>query len=391
MSPFLRQTLLVVLGCATISVPRSATAARYCLVPPPTLNEAFVRSNTAVLARWVSGEEPADGLPGRSVYEVIQVPRAGARALKPHDRITVPHFRNGKKLTFALILGAMSKQASVEWSAPLEVDSALYNYIVRAPARDADAGERALYYLDFLEDANKTLAGDALIELTAIPIHQLIACAHRFPRDLLRSALCNPDIDPARISIYALMLGLCGDNEDAEIMIEKITEPADDFRPGIESVMTAYLLLTGERGLERIEQLKLHDENQPFSETYAAVEAVRFLWTYGECRIPRVRLQAALHPLIDRPEEADLVIAHLSRWKDWSVQPRLMKLFGAGDHDITCIKRAIIRYMIASTRDVPAGEDSALPHAVNGARNLDELRRREPRLVEQCEWQFTVK
>src|SRR5262245_54165216 len=101
-------------------------------------------------------------------------------------------------------------------------------------------------------------------------------------------------------------------------MMDKIAEPAGEFRAGIEAVMAAYLLLRGERGLQVIEELKLHDKTQPFSETYAAMEAVRFLWQYGDCRIARGRLQAALHPMIDRPEVADLVICCLARWKDWS-------------------------------------------------------------------------
>ncbi len=392
--PFQRLTLLIVLGCAAWGVfnPGTVEAAPICLGPRPTLNEQFVRSDTAVLARWLSGEEPAEGSPGSTVFEVVQVPRAGGQPVKRRDRITLHPFRNAKKGSLALILATRSKQASTEWSAPLEVDTVLYNYIVRAPARDAEGGERLLYYLGFIEHANKTIAEDAFAELTAIPMESLVAHADDLPRDLLRHSLRNPDLNPARIALYALMLGLCGDGEDAAFMREKIAEPVDGFRLGIDGVMAAYLLLTGERGLEVIEQLKLHDKNQPFSETYAALQAVRFLWTYGDGRLTRVRLQEALHPLIDRPEVADLVIADLSRWKDWSVQPRLMELFGAKDHNIPCIKRAIIRYMIWSTRDVPAGGEHANPlHAVNGASNLDELRLREPQFVEQCERHFSLK
>jgi hypothetical protein len=242
------------------------------------------------------------------------------------------------------------------------------------------------YFLSAIDHPNKTIAGDAFAELSAIPIKQVVTRAGDLPRDFLRASLRDPDLNPTRLSLFALMLGLCGNGEDAALMIDTIAEPSEDFRIGIEGMIAGYLLLTGEEGLEVIEELMLREKNASFADVYAVLYAVRVLWNSGDSRIPLERLQAAVYPLIDRAELTDLVINELTRWKDWSVQPRLMQLYGAGAYDIPSIKRAIIRYMIASTKDVPAGSEKAVPlHAANGARHLDELRRRDPRLVEQCE------
>ncbi|HEY2250092.1 MAG TPA: hypothetical protein VGH74_03485, partial [Planctomycetaceae bacterium] len=109
-------------------------------------------------------------------------------------------------------------------------------------------------------------------------------------------------------------------------------------------------------------------------------------WTYGDGRISGERLKTSMRLLLDRPEVADLVIGDLTRWKDWSLQPRLMELYGADEYNIPSMKRAIIRYMIASTKDVPAGGGEKPPkHATDGARYLEELRNKDSKMVNDAE------
>src|SRR5262249_44376298 len=146
--------------------------------------------------------------------------------------------------------------------------------------------------------------------------------ARQFPRGSLRKWVVSPTVPPSRTGLYGLMLGLCGTEEDAALMQQKITETSDGFRLGIEGVMGGYLLLTGEKGLEIVERSKLQSKEAPFRETYAAMQALRFLWQSGAGKTPADRLKTSMRLLLDRPEVSDLVIADLARWKDWSVQPR---------------------------------------------------------------------
>jgi hypothetical protein len=91
--------------------------------------------------------------------------------------------------------------------------------------------------------------------------------------------------------------------------------------------------------------------------------------------------------LLDRPELADLVIADLARWKDWEIQDRLMKLYGAADYNIPSIKRAIVRFMVASTKDgVPKDSSKAIPeHVTKGKKFVELLRKKDPKTVGQAE------
>jgi hypothetical protein len=130
----------------------------------------------------------------------------------------------------------------------------------------------------------------------------------------------------------------------------------------------------------------------PFSETYSAMQSLRFMWTYGDGRISKDRLRQSMRVLLSRPELSDLVIADLARWKDWSVQDRLMGYYGADDYDIPSIKRAIVRYMLAATKDMPKGDDVPMPEHVRKAKkNLVELRERDPKTVREAERFFFLR
>ena len=134
--------------------------------------------------------------------------------------------------------------------------------------------------------------------------------------------------------------------------------------------MSGYLIITGEEGLKVLEDEKMkkktfvdkdgEEQKLPFSEVYATMQTLRFLWTYEPDRIPKSRLKQSMRTLLDRPELADLVIADLARWKDWEVQEQLMAMYDEEDFDIPSIKRAIVRYMFYCSKDTiePAEESS---------------------------------
>jgi hypothetical protein len=157
-------------------------------------------------------------------------------------------------------------------------------------------------------------------------------------------------------------------------------------------VMAGYLLLTREKGLDVLDSAKLINTEVPFSETYAAMQALRFMWTYGDGAISKERLRQSMRLLLDRPELADLVIADLARWKDWSVQGRLMEVYDEEGYDIPSTRRAIVRYLLACTKDVPKGDNAEIPESAKQAqKHLETLRERDPKTVTDAERFFFIR
>lgn len=427
-----------------------ASAARccpFCSAPSLTLAEQMAQADAAVLVQWVGGKKATDKSAGETVYEIRQIVRNHKNELKVGGRVTLPRYRESKVGDLFLLVG--SKGVTIEWASPLEVTETSFNYVAQAPSPETPTAKRLAYYVKFLEYPDQMISNDAYGEFANAPYADITQLAEKLPREKIRSWITNKDTPQTRMGLYGLLIGLCGNDEDAKILEGKILEKTEDFRLGIDGLMSGYLLLTGEKGMSVLDEHKLKNRDVPFSETYAAMQALRFMWKYSEGRIEKDRLRASMRILLDRPELADLVIADLARWKDWEVQDRLMALYiqalaaapekeeptenetskdepknpkdtkqdaifremwvkafgekewvGAGSQGesfgVPSIKRAIVRYMLVSTKDVPdeatSGEESVLPeHAKKGQKYVDMLRKLDEKTVAQAERFFFLK
>ncbi|MFP6767926.1 MAG: hypothetical protein VB859_07140 [Planctomycetaceae bacterium] len=389
----------------------------FCSAPSLTLAEQLSQADAAALVMWVDAkkarEQDGKRLPSKTTYEIRQVVRNARGAVKTGDRVSLSRFRSGKKGDLFLLLG--SKATKVEWGSPLPITETSYQYIVQAPSPEAPAAKRLAYFMRFLEFPDRQIADDAYAEFANAPYKDISSVRKLIPRKKVLRWITNSNTPPTRTGLYGLLMGLSGNASDAALMRKLIASPTEEFRLGIDGVISGYLLLAGEKGLPLIEQLKLKnqylvDENGkvltdkkgrkklvPFSETYASMQALRFMWTYGDSRIAKERLRKSMRILLERPELADLVIADLARWKDWSIQDRLMAMYNAKDYNVPAIKRAIVRYMLVSTKDVPKGTPKDAPaadlpkHVQAGQVHLATLRKKDPKTVRDAERFFFLK
>jgi hypothetical protein len=430
-----RVVSVVLVAAALVAVPATAWSCPFCSAPSQTLAEQVAQSDGVALVQWVEAKPAKEQNPGSSTYEVLQALKSPAQSVKKGDRVHLPRFRAGKKGDLFLLLGTKAgKGDQVEWSSPLEITETAFNYVAQAPSPEVPTARRLAYFVKFLEFPDQLISNDAYAEFANAPYRDIAAVAELLPSEKIRGWLQRPETPQTRLGLYGLLLGLSGNGEDAQVLADKIAKNSEDFRIGIDGMISGYLLLTGEPGLEKIDEWKFKDRKVAFSETYAAMMGLRFMWQYAGGRIPNERLMQSMRLLLDRPELADLVIADLARWNDWSVQDRLMGIYGKGEYNIPSIKRAIIRYMLMSARGKsstqpagttgssgqPATASGSTPPAVNGTsgpkggssaattveaakptapsedvvergkKYLEELRKRDPRTVKEAERFFFV-
>ena len=403
-------TSALVMMAALFVVTDLAISCPFCSAPSLTLSEQVAQADAVVLVKWVGGRPAKLSDAGSTELEVVDVvhqPEGGK--LAPGSTIVLIRHRTAKPGDQFMLFGTKVESA-IEWGSPLEVTKSAYEYMRNSPKPGLEPGERLKYFLKHLEAEDKMIGDDAFGEFANAAYADVAKLGKELPRDKLRKWLTSKDVSPGRLGLYGMMLGLCGDNDDVKLMESKITEQTDDFRLGVDGIMGGYLLLTGDKGLELIEKEKLTNMKAPFSETYAAMQAVRFMWQYGDGRISADRLRQSMRLLLDRPELADLVIADLSRMKDWSVQDKLMKLYD-DDANIPSVKRAIVRYMLSSTKDTgekkpevaeagsaAEGASSEEPvvvelpaHVLKGQQCLEELEKKDPKTVNEAKRFFLLK
>lgn len=375
-------------------------------------------SDTVVIARRV---KPAKSSPksGQSVTcEVIQVIKAD-RPIKRGTKITYTHFKRRpwrpQMATGALLLllgdreNRDDKKSSLSWEPHANASAGLAKYIREAPSTRIPEAKRLSYFFRFLEHAEPPIAADAFKEFEQLHLWKpVIAFGRTLKPVQLRRWVDDPNTFPKRRWLYAIFLGLCGTPGDAERLKRHISRVPRKYVEGRDGLMTGYLLLAGKKGVDFLDKTKLsrkwllddrgwavldkHGKKTPFPfyETYNASQALDNLWDRFPERIDRPRLRKSMRLLLDNPELNDLVISTLARWKDWSIQDRLMKLYGAKNYRQPATKLAIVRYMIYSMRATAKGKKADTQARVIEARKyLATLRKKDPKTVRKAErWFF---
>ena len=190
------------------------------------------------------------------------------------------------------------------------------------------------------------LARDAYDEFAKAPYDDVRGLKDKMNHDQLVQWLSDPDIPASRKRLYFTMLGVCGTTADLP-MLEDLMKSTDRRRKaGLDAMIACYLTLSGPAGMGTIEDLFLKNKAADYSDTYAAIAALRFHGTEADI-ISQKRIVQGLGHMLDRPELADLVIPDLARWEDWSVMEQLVKLFKTADEKTSWVRVPVINYLRA--------------------------------------------
>ncbi len=366
-------------------------ACPFCDAPQLTMAEMIEQSDHLLLGRWVSGTRPEADSPGSTVFEIAECGRTQNDLFQAGQTITLPFFVSAETGQQFALMGPGTD--FVNWQPPVEVTDASWEYLKNCPLPEKDPERRTMrlaWFLPWLEHPELLIANDAYGEFAAAPYKIIRALRDQFPRERLREWVADPETPVTRIALYGMMLGLCGTPEDAQVLEDRIMTIDSDFRLGLEGLMSGYIMLTGVDGLQKLEDTRIRsrtyidadgqEQKLPFSETYAVVNTFRFLKRYEPDCVPAERLTQSMHLLLERPELADLIIADLARWKDWSVQDRLMKMFDEEAFQIPSIKRAIVRYMLACQKAGQKDPETFGDAAAAAAAHLKTLEEKDPRI-----------
>ncbi|MDZ4684433.1 MAG: hypothetical protein SH850_05035 [Planctomycetaceae bacterium] len=361
-------------------------ACPFCPPSSPTLAEQLAESDVGVLVEWLRSEDaPDDQSEARTDFRVVEVLRSFETGPKKSQTVSVPFLRQGKPGDLFLLM-AKRVEGITEWSLPIEVTEISAAYVKQAPSPERPATERLPFFLRFLESPDQLLANDAFAEFSRAKYEDVVAIKDRLPRDKLRKWLEDPETTKMRLGFYGLLLGLCGNADDGLFLAAKVFPPTaeDEVRLGLDGMMAGYVLLTGETGLNRLVEQKLNDTQQPDGDVYAVINLLRFLWQFAADRVPQANVAAALRPLVDRPQFAEVAIVDLARWKDWSVLDKIIARYGEPPFETPEAKRKAITFALACIKDGGNDPQPGTP-AKQARRFIERLRTEDPEMLRNAE------
>ncbi len=388
--PFARPFFVIALFVATMGAAASATrelsACPFCFGSLQlTLRERIDTSDATVIVRWKSGE-PGDlnrELPATTTFEIIEVSRGG---LDAGASLTIARFQEGRPGDVFLMSGSLLEDA-VKWDRSIPLSAEGLKYVRNLPASTAPVAERLRYVLCFLESADDTVATDAFTVLAAARYEDMAALRSELPKEKLRRWVFGGDRIKGQLSVYGMLLGLCGDASDSRRLEAIIlnTRGPDDFRLGISGVMGGYLLLAKTEGLEVLERSFLTSAEASSSDRAAAMKALRFVGAYAEECVGKDRLAGSVRRSLATAKQPENAIADLARWQDWSATDRLLQWYDAPQKPDRHVRKAIIYFMMAAAQADREGlSDRELKSLDAAAKFVETLQKKEPALYKQA-------
>ncbi|WP_428308347.1 hypothetical protein [Lacipirellula sp.] len=394
-----------------------AAACPFCSAAMATLGQEIAGADGAVIAELVQPMPAATDLAAGSVdpttatakFRIVKVLR-GAEKIGDVKELDVVYFGEdapGKKF---LITGiAAITPDKIEWTTPVPLSDRAVEYVEKLPTLPESGLERIAFFQEFLEDEDPLLAQDSYDEFARSPYADVLALGPRMHRDRLLKWIQDPTVGPSGRRLYLTMLGICGQPDDVKLLEEflnydyQVTKPgiiaaigitgaigvpigtglideslhADERRKkeSLDALIACYIKLKGADGLELVNEKFLGNPTVEYKHLHSAIMALRF---HGEETdiIPREQLLASMRLALDHKEFADQVIPDLTRWEDWDVMPRLVKMFKDSPAD-DWIRQPVASYvLVAAEQPGEPGE--------RGRAAIAELEALDPDTVERA-------
>ena len=391
--------------------------------PPPTLSAQVSAADHVYLAKWVSSsrwmldereetddaadEETAEGESAEDLttFEIVDSLKGPATALR--SVVAVVGYHAGKPGDLFLLFGAAATAAdedveadddrndsdenkSIDWS-PMSTSPAACRYLQRLirfeqEMEEASSSKRLTFFIPYLEHSDEFVAYDAFDELEQAAPEDVAILSESLPRERLRFWLSSPKTEINRIGLYATMLGWCGEKNDARLLRSlMLKDDSEDSPFVVDGLMTGYLILTGEKGLDFLDAKILKNRSVGFDKRYGALLALRYMWQSARPAIGRERFQKSFRLFLEDSDVADLVIADLSRMRFWELQDQVVQLYDADGFGTPSIRRAIVRYLQHSADSLGQITNELAPeHVMQARRHLADLELRDPETVKSA-------
>lgn len=337
----------LVLAAALVG-PAAAYACPFCSGVSKTLSEEISSSDAVVLAKLLpkAGEASVKSAAAEgeeSVFEITKVLK-GAEALGKTRQIKILYFGQQPKGTLFLVFGIDPKNWA--WTTPTPLDARSAKYVTELIGLPEKGAQRLAFFQEYLEDANSTLANDAYDEFARAPYAEVKDLKSQMHHDKLLGWIQNTEVAASRRRLYLTMLGICGVRDDIPVLEDMLKSSDRQYRNALDAMIACYVILKGPEGMPLVEDLFLKNKDAEYPDTYAAIMALRFLGQESDV-VSKERLMVGLRYMLERPQLADLVIADLARWQDWSVMDKLVTLFKQADDESSWVRVPVVNYLRA--------------------------------------------
>jgi hypothetical protein len=272
--------------------------------------------------------------------------------LKNRKSLSLPRYLpiDPKKPPLFLLFGDLfNDKADLYRGVPIS-DPKLNDYLAEVVKLDDRESVKSLkFYFAHLDSGVPEIAADAFLEFAKASDAQVAAVAPQLESQKLRKLLLDAKTPPERLSLFAYLLGSCGQAKDAAFFKELLAKNDSRTQASLAGLLGGLIELNPEEGWKATQQILL-DSKQSFANRLSAINTVRF---YQTCqpKAQRTRILACLKGAILDGELADMAIEDLRRWSWWDHTALILEQTPKETHVAPIVQRAIVRYALSCPED----------------------------------------
>src|SRR5579875_1436994 len=209
-----------------------------------------------------------------------------------------------------------------------------------------------LFFFRYLDNPDPEIARDAFLEFAKATDQEIARVARRLDPAKLRTWLKAPETPVERLSVYALLLGACGNDDDARFLKSMLDEASESTANAYDGFLAGYIHLRPREGWELTHSL-LRDGRKPMLIRLAAARTLSYFHG-AQPKESAGEVQKGLDAMIAQGELADIAIEDMRRWCIRNRTRDILGLYGKKGFDAPLIKRTIVRYALSCPDDPAA-------------------------------------
>lgn len=244
------------------------------------------------------------------------------------------------------------------------------DFIAELHRNRSEPGKMLAHAAKHFDHADPIIADEAFMIFAKADDKLIAEHAAKLSPVNLRKLVKDPDMEAERLSMFAFLLGACGNNDDAELLGSLARNPQPRHYKSFEGILAGYITIQPKAGWAVAQQM-LRGDKQSFLLRYATLRTLRFYYN-ADPKAHGTQVMQGLGLAIGHADIADIAIRDLGRWQRWEHTQLILSCWDRKSHQSEIVKQSIVRYALAC-KESPARTF------------LERARRQEPELVKRME------
>src|SRR5262249_37622966 len=153
----------------------------------------------------------------------------------------------------------------------------------------------------------------------------VLKAASKLDAAKLRGWLKDPKAPSIRVSVYSMLLGACGKEEDAKYLRELLDSTEERNTGASDGILAGYVQLKPKEGWELARSI-LADGRKPLLTRIGVVRMMRF-YHRAQPKEAQTQILKSMRVVLDQGDLADLAVEDLRCMKLWDLTADVLKCY----------------------------------------------------------------